>query len=88
MLWEPFKVTAPSRIAVDYLETNCQRGCPAQLEKNRAIQLDPATQEVALCLTKSWLRALALDFHHNKDLSKLVRAVQIFMALRQSSSGS
>jgi hypothetical protein len=25
ILWEPFKVNAPSRLAVGYLETNCRR---------------------------------------------------------------
>ncbi len=31
MLWESFKVTAPSRTAVAYLETNCQRTLLCQL---------------------------------------------------------
>jgi hypothetical protein len=35
--------------------------CPARPRENRATQLDPTSRKVAPCLTKSWLRALALD---------------------------
>ncbi len=34
---------------------------PARPEKNRATQLNPANQKVALHPTKSWQRDLALD---------------------------
>jgi hypothetical protein len=36
---------------------------PARSGKIGDTQLDPTTREITICLSKSWLRALAIDLH-------------------------
>jgi hypothetical protein len=57
------------------------RECPARPRKNRVTQINPTTRKVAPCLTKSWLRAFALDSRtYAKDLENRVWAIQVFIA--------